>query len=194
MWEIVRHPEAMKILRAEIDEALSPDDVIAPWHKVKNLPYLRACIDESMRLSPPVATDLLRKTPSKGTYTVDGTVVKGGTIVSISAYTAHRDPEFFPDPETFKPERWLVEEEKVKKMHECYLVFTMGTRTCLGKNVTIVQQLVYIATLLHRYEFALPHPDWEMPRGEKFNLCPIELPLKVWRREIPTPSQEKLSV
>ena len=51
-----------------------------------------------MRLSSPVATDLVRRTPSQGT-TIDGQMVPGNTTVSISAYTAHRDPMVFPDPE-----------------------------------------------------------------------------------------------
>ena len=63
MYFLLRHPHTMTKLREEVDSALSPDDAVAPWEKVKSLPYLRACLDEAMRLTPPVATELIRCTP-----------------------------------------------------------------------------------------------------------------------------------
>lgn len=184
---MVKHPHTLQRARAEVDAALGGPDsdiVVAPWSRIKNLPYLKACIDEAQRISPGVAGDLPRKTPPGTTYTVDGVTVPENTNCSISAYTAQRDPDIFPDPEAFKPERWLIKgEDQLKRMLDVYLVFTMGARMCMGKSVTILIQSVYLATLLHRYEFALPGPDWELRRTEAFNLWPCELPLKIWRRD-----------
>ncbi|KAK3945111.1 cytochrome P450 [Diplogelasinospora grovesii] len=189
LYYLVKHPDAMQRVRAELDAALSSgsDIVAVPWSKVKNPPYLKACIDEAQRLSPAVAGDLPRKTPPGSTYTVAGVTVPGNTDCSISAYTAQRDPDIFPDPEAFKPERWLIKgEENLKRMLDVYLVFTMGSRMCMGKSVTILVQSVYLATLLHRYEFALASPDWEVQRTERFNLWAGEMPLKIWRRGLQT--------
>ncbi|KAH8589610.1 cytochrome P450 CYP5280A1P [Bisporella sp. PMI_857] len=184
LYYLVKHPDAMKRVRAELDEALGSDVVAAPWSKVKSLPYLKACIDEAQRLAPAVAGDLPRKTPPGSTYMVAGVTVPGNTDCSISAYTAQRDPDIFPDPEAFKPERWLIKgEDNLKRMLDVYLVFTMGARMCMGRSVTILVQSVYLATLLHRYEFALASPDWEVQRTERFNLWAGEMPLKIWRRE-----------
>ncbi|KAK6210103.1 cytochrome P450 oxidoreductase [Colletotrichum tabaci] len=122
-----KNPESTRKLREELDEALGTDDVIAPWSKVKRLPYLRAFIDESMRLSPPVATDLIRKTPPDRSYMVAGELIPPDTSVSISAYTAHRDPEHFPDPEAWKPERWLMKGDgKLRDMLAIYNPFSAG--------------------------------------------------------------------
>ncbi|KAK9414077.1 putative Cytochrome P450 monooxygenase [Seiridium unicorne] len=185
LYYLVKHPDTMQRVRAELDDALGPNVVAAPWSKVKSLPYLKACIDEAQRLAPPVAGDLPRKTPPGSSCTIAGVTVPELTDCSISAYTAQRDPEIFPDPEAFKPERWLIKgEDHLKRMLDVYLVFTMGARMCMGKSVTILVQSVYLATLLHRYEFAFESPDWEVERTERFNLWAGDMPLKVWRREL----------
>nr|POE93181.1 tryprostatin b 6-hydroxylase [Quercus suber] len=185
LYYLVKNREALDQVRAEVDAALAPDDDIAPWEKVRNLRYLKACVDESMRLSPPVATDLFRKTPPDQSWTVDGRVVPPNTNVSISAYTAHRDPEVFPDPEAFKPERWLISgDPKLTDMLNAFIPFSAGARGCIGRNITILVQLVYVATLVHRYDFALPTPEWELDWTDYFNLWPHEVPLKVWRRQL----------
>ncbi|KAH7316925.1 cytochrome P450 CYP5280A1P [Stachybotrys elegans] len=184
IYYLVKHPESMRKLREELDEALSPENVVAPWSKMKKLPYLRACIDESMRLSPPVATDLLRKTPSDRSYMVAGELIPPDTNVSISAYTAHRDPEYFPDPEAWKPERWLMNgDEKLRNMLAIYNPFSAGGRACIGRHEATLMQVVCIGTLIYRYDFALPSPDFEMQWTDYFNLWPVELRLKVWRRQ-----------
>ncbi|KAF2257848.1 benzoate 4-monooxygenase cytochrome P450 [Lojkania enalia] len=184
LYYLVKNPATLTRLREEIDNALSPSDRIAPWSKVRNLEYLKACIDESMRLSPPVATDLLRKTPPEG-LKVDTEMVPGNTTVSISAYSAHRDPDIFEDPEAFRPERWLIRgEDKLKDMRAVFIPFSLGTRACIGRNITIVVQTVFLATLVKRYEFALPDLNWELEFDEYFNLWPLKLPLKLWQREV----------
>lgn len=184
LYYLLKNPESMRKLREELDEALGTDEVIAPWSKMKRLPYLRACIDESMRLSPPVATDLIRKTPPDRSYMVAGELIPPDTSVSISAYTAHRDPEYFPDPEAWKPERWLMKGDgKLRDMLAIYNPFSAGGRACIGRNTAILVQVVCLGTLIHRYDFALPDPDFEMEWIDYFNLWPVELRLKVWRRQ-----------
>ncbi|KAK0630319.1 cytochrome P450 CYP5280A1P [Bombardia bombarda] len=189
LYYLVKNPAAMTRLKAELDAALLPADEVATWAKTKSLPYLRACIDESMRLSPPVATDLARRTPPGQSHVVDGCLIPGDTNVSISSFTAHRDPDIFPDPEAFKPERWLVAEgedrEKLREMLTVYMPFSAGSRSCIGRNVAMLVQNVFVATLVHNYEFALTSPDWEFTWVDYFNLWPDELPLKIWKREFP---------
>jgi cytochrome P450 len=184
LYYLVKNPHTLRELQKELDAALDPADDVAPWAKVKNLPYLKGCINESMRLSPPVATDLVRYTPPGG-LRVDDQMIPGNTIVSISAYTAHRDPEIFTDPEAFWPERWMGEAgDQMSDMVAVYIPFSSGSRSCIGRNVTILQQMNFLATLCHRYDFALPSRDWEIVWEDYFNLWPKELPLKVWRREL----------
>ncbi|KAF4461375.1 cytochrome P450 [Fusarium albosuccineum] len=92
-------PQHVDRLRREIDRILEPDEVIAPYDKVKDLPFLRACIDESLRIIPPTSTRLPRRTPAEGTQILDKGIV-GDISVNMTIYAAHRDLKIFPDPET----------------------------------------------------------------------------------------------
>ncbi|KAL4913057.1 cytochrome P450 [Aspergillus aurantiobrunneus] len=166
-------------LREEIDEALEPEDIICPYDKVKNLPYLRACLDESLRITPPISYNLPRRTPPEGAYIL-GEFVPGDTTVSMSSYVVHRDKEAFPDAEKYIPERWL--DEKRKDLQSSFVPFSAGPRGCIGRNISYLEQTVLVATPVHRYEFALPSPGWEQERVEVTNLLPGALPLKVWKR------------
>ncbi|KAH8196083.1 hypothetical protein TruAng_009739 [Truncatella angustata] len=184
LFYLLRNPDTFHKLRTELDSVLSPTDAVAPWHKIKNLPYLHACIDESMRLSPPVATDLIRRTPPDRTTVIGGEVIPPSTNVSISAYTAHRDPIVFKDPEVFDPSRWMAKgTDQLREMLGIYIPFSAGVRGCIGRNVTILIQSVCIASLVYHYEFTLPHKDWEIELEEYFNAWPLKMPLKVWRRD-----------
>ncbi|KAI0465547.1 benzoate 4-monooxygenase cytochrome P450 [Xylaria cf. heliscus] len=187
LYYLLRYPHTLVKLRAELDSTLSPDERVVPWGKVRDLPYLRACIDEAMRLAPPSATELIRCTPPDTSVLIDGEVIPPDTNVSIAAYTAHRDPDVFPDPETFDPSRWLAKgSDSLRKMLAVYIPFSAGTRGCIGRNVSILIQAICIATLVYRYDFALSNPAWEMEFEEWFNLWPLRLPLKVWPRDVAT--------
>lgn len=184
LYYLLRNPSALLKLRTELSKALSPSDTIAPWAKVKSLPYLRACLDESMRLAPPVATELIRLTPPDTSVVIDGVEVPPNTNVSMAAYTAHRDPAVFEDPEVYKPERWMAKgSDELKAMLAAFMPFTAGTRACIGRNISLQMQNVCLATVIYHFDFALPHENWEMEFEEWFNLWPLGLPLKVWRRD-----------
>ncbi|KAL4870920.1 cytochrome P450 [Aspergillus spectabilis] len=81
MYHLIKFPSALDCLRKELDMVLSNTaDRLVTYAQVKNLPYLRACLDESLRLSPPVAFGLNRKTPSEGII-IDGNWLPGGVTV-----------------------------------------------------------------------------------------------------------------
>ncbi|KAJ9658389.1 hypothetical protein H2201_007829 [Coniosporium apollinis] len=175
------HRRILQQLREEIDAVLDDDDIIAPYDKVKHLPYLRACLDESLRLFPPTPQGLGRKIPTEGMYVL-GDFIPGGTSVSVSAYVAHRQESAFPQGDKFIPERWLGEQGKALQPY--FLAFSAGARGCIGRNISYLEQMVLLASLLHRYEFALPRGDWEIGRLETMNLLLGEMPVKVWRRQL----------
>ncbi|PSN64871.1 cytochrome P450 [Corynespora cassiicola Philippines] len=177
---LLRHPEDVCQLREELDMVLEEDEIVAPYDKVKDLPFLRACLDEGLRLIPPTSTGLARRTPPEGCQIL-GEWIPGNTTVSMSIYGAHRDPEIFPEPEEFRPSRWMDPDER-KRMEPHFIPFTTGARGCIGRNISYLEQAVVIATLFHRYEFALPGPEFALQRHEAFNILVGELPLKVWRR------------
>ncbi|KAL2851908.1 cytochrome P450 [Aspergillus pseudoustus] len=176
---LIRHPAHMETLRDEVDAVLD-DEVVAPFEKVRNLPFLRACLDEAMRIIPPTSAGLPRRTPPEGAM-IMGEWIPGNTSVSMTAYTTHHDPTIFPAPEEFQPQRWMDPSER-KRMEPYFIPFSTGGRGCIGRNISYLEQTIMLASLVHRYEFALPSPDWKLKRFEAFNLLMGEMPIKIWRR------------
>jgi len=179
---LIRHPFHLATLKEELDSVLDLDEVVAPYDKVKDLPFLRACIDEGLRIIPPTSAGLPRRTPPEGTHIL-GEWIPGNTSVSMPIYAAHRDPEVFPEPEQFNPHRWMNLVER-KRMEPYFIPFSTGARGCIGRNISYLEQIVVLASLVHRYDFALSDPDWELEQHEAFNLLMGEMPLKIWRRKI----------
>ncbi|KAK7429430.1 hypothetical protein QQZ08_004022 [Neonectria magnoliae] len=180
---LIKHPQHLKQLRREVDSVLEEDEVIAPYDKVKDLPFLRACIDEALRIIPPTSAGLPRRTPADGAQILDEWI-PGDTSVNMTAYAAHHDAKVFPNPDVYNPHRWLDVEER-KRMEPFFIPFSTGGRGCLGRNISYLEQIVVLASLVHRYEFALPSPDFELQRTEAFNIVCGALPVKIWKRGIP---------
>ncbi|KAL1846294.1 hypothetical protein Plec18167_005865 [Paecilomyces lecythidis] len=179
MFFLLKNPHCMEKLREEIDAVLDDDDIVAPYPKVKHLPYLRACLDENLRMLPPVIMALPRRTPPEGT-TILGEYVAGDTSVSMTAYAVHHNESIFKDHNVYRPERWLGEEGK--SLQPYFIPFSTGARGCIGRNISYLEQTVLLATMVHRYDFALPSPDWELVIRETANLNIEPMPLKIWRR------------
>lgn len=180
MFQLLKNPSCMQRLREEIDGVLDEDDVVAPYEKVKYLPYLRACLDESLRLFPPTSHGLPRTVPPEGSMIL-GEFLPGGVTVSMSAYVVHRDPVIFPQPEKYNPDRWLG--EKGKELGPYFVAFSAGARGCIGRNISYLEQTVGLATMIHRYDIKLADPDFEPTRRETFNLHLDQVPVRLRRRD-----------
>ncbi|GME37274.1 hypothetical protein GTA08_BOTSDO12935 [Neofusicoccum parvum] len=176
MYFLVENPSTFAKLRKELDNNLPAGTTIPAYSSLMQLPYLRASLDEFLRIIPPVSLGLSRITPPEG-MDIAGHWIPGGTTVSVPAYTLHRNPSIFPDPEEYRPERWLG--GKIGEMNSAFMPFSLGARGCIGRNITYMEQSVLVATLVRRYDFALPNPRWELEREEAFNVWPGTMPLKI---------------
>ena len=134
------------------------------WSESQGLPYLDACVKESFRLHPAPGLPIERVVPAQGAE-IAGNFVPGGTIVGCNAWVIHRRPEVFgEDVEVFRPERWLVdegkdkadEEKRIKEMGATLLHFGMGARTCIGKNISLLEVYKLVPTVLRRFEVMFP--------------------------------------
>ena len=172
--------EVLRTLREELDAILDEDEAVVRYEKIKHLRYLRAVLDESMRMNAPSQFSLPRKTPPGGA-TIAGHWIEGDVGVSTPTHAIHMDPVIWGDPQVFRPERWLGEEGK--QLQQSFLVFTTGPRGCIGKNVTYMEQYVMLASFVHRYEFCLAEPGFKPTRYETVATIIDKLPLRIWRRE-----------
>ena len=108
------------------------------------LPYLRAVVKEGLRLGMANPTRFTRVVPRNGLCV--GTVhIPPGTVVGCAPYLLHHDPEVFPDPFKFRPERWLEDGQdnglRRSNMESSLIPFGVGPRACIGKN--LAQQQMY---------------------------------------------------
>jgi cytochrome P450 len=100
----------------------------------------------------------------------------------MSAYVVHHQESIFQDHDSYKPERWLGQEGK--SLQPFFVPFSTGARGCIGRSINYLEQTILIASLVHRYEFALPSADWDLAVRETSNLSPGPMPLKIWKRAI----------
>ncbi|KAI0898631.1 cytochrome P450 [Annulohypoxylon nitens] len=174
LFYISRHRDCYDRLAAEICSAFgSGSDISGP--KLAACSYLRACIDEAMRMSPPLPGLLWRQLAveeqgeGKPPLVIDGHIVPPGTDVAVSVYALHHNENYFPDPFTYKPERWLEATDKIEEgapgsrraMLDAFAPFSIGARACGGKSMAYLEMSLLLAKLLWYFDFR-PTPR---PRG-----------------------------
>jgi cytochrome P450 len=126
-----------EIQRADAEGKLS--NPILHEETVNHLPYTLACIKEALRLHPP-ASNLFARVSGKQGQLIDGHYVPSGVEVTSNAYVVQRDPELYaPDPQAFRPERWLGDKDKAQELETMSFVFGIGARICLGKDIALME-------------------------------------------------------
>ena len=185
MLELLRHPEKLRRLQAELDAALGPPQY-PPYRNLEEeqletqlsqLPYLKAVIKETFRLHPAAPLLVPHYTTQivqlgNGKYSIPA-----NTTIFVSTWAIGRDPAVWPQPDKFEPERFLEEDVDVRGMDYRILPFGAGRRTCPGQSLALLVLQLALAGLVHMFEWT------EGPKGldnsEKFNnvispLIPLE--------------------
>jgi hypothetical protein len=119
-WHVLDCPRAYQGIVRELQEAVRAGTIPAEgnltWNQAQNLPYLQACLKEAMRVRPAVGLNITRLVPPEGAE-LDGHFFPGGTAIACNGWVLHRDKEIFgQDADDFRPERWLEDEERAKRM------------------------------------------------------------------------------
>ncbi|KAL9568746.1 hypothetical protein ACKAV7_007060 [Fusarium commune] len=146
-------------LQEEIDNLFSSSS--RPNHSTfSKLTYLQACIDETLRLFPPVPSGLQRMTPPEG-LRVGDIFIPGDTIVTVPSYTLYRgmqhnmrDERYFTAPDDFVPERWMTNPEMVKA-DSVFAPFSVGRYACVGKQLGLMEVGYATCIILHRFDICL---------------------------------------
>ncbi|KAF4446417.1 hypothetical protein F53441_9934 [Fusarium austroafricanum] len=159
IFYLSRYPLAQEKLVEEIHSAFSSYDDIKSGPALHSCHYLRAFIDETLRMSPPVPSDLSREV-EKGGIVVDGQYIPEGIKVSTAAYCMHHNPDYYPKPFNFRPERWIVGEENnfgvptedVSLTESAFMPFSAGPRGCVGKNLAYLEMSLALVKTVYRFE------------------------------------------
>ncbi|TKX22879.1 cytochrome P450 monooxygenase-like protein 25 [Elsinoe australis] len=162
-YYLLKNPACMSRLLSELATLPAPDEGSPPlvsWSQARDLLYLSAVIKEALRMHPAVGLTLERVVPAQG-VTVAGTFLPGGTIVGCSAWVLHRDERVFgEDAGMFRPERWL-DEKRGKEMEGYLFSFGAGARTCIGKNISLLEMYKLVPAVLRAFEIELAESEKE---------------------------------
>lgn len=135
VWSLSR-PEHRSFQKKLIEEvcAIQKDginaDGIPRVEASDKLPYVNAVIKETLRLFAPLPGSEPRSLSTS--TTIDGYAISPRTVVSMSPYILHRNPEVFPDPSKFNPGRWLDKLQDQSEMKKLFWAFSSGGRMCIG--------------------------------------------------------------
>ncbi|KAG2016720.1 hypothetical protein GB937_006200 [Aspergillus fischeri] len=165
MYNLLRYPAVMEKLRREIDEFTAEGKCSdrVTFRESQEMPYFQAVIKEALRMHSATGLPLWRVVPDGGAE-INGYFFPAGTVVGINTWVAHYDEEVFPDATTFRPERWIEAEsnpEKLKAMNEMYMPFGLGTRTCLGKHISILEMSKLIPRIVRDFDFSARSENWD---------------------------------
>ncbi|KJK79831.1 hypothetical protein H634G_04070 [Metarhizium anisopliae BRIP 53293] len=117
----------------------------------KRLPFLEACIYETLRYSPITSGFMPRVNPVNG-VTIQGHYIPAGTEVAINLHGAHVHKDVWDRPYAYDPTRFLDNDEAKRNV----FAFSYGHRNCIGRNLAWVEMMVILANLLKDYDLTLP--------------------------------------
>jgi cytochrome P450 len=151
-WTLIMlatHPEAANALARELREALQgkppgPADLPA-------LPYTRAIVQETLRLYPPL---WMTGRQAVAACSLGGLEIPADTLIMTSQWAVQRLPRYFPEPDKFRPERWLGSETSDLPRF-AYFPFGGGPRVCIGQKFAVMEVSLLLATIVQRFRMSI---------------------------------------
>ena len=159
LFYLLHNPDTLATLTREIRSTFSSLDSIQSGRALSSCAYLRACIDETLRLAPSVPSHLPREVLPGGLH-VDGEFLPPGTVVGTAPWAIHHSATYFPGPFAFRPERWISTDDNkfadgISTARAAFCAFSLGSRGCAGKGVAYLEASLALAHLLWLYDIRL---------------------------------------
>lgn len=160
VYELARHPNIQEKAREEINTVLQKYKGEISYEAIKEMTYLMQVMDETMRLHPSLIA--LARTCTKD-YQLRDTdiIIEKGTSVAISTIGLGSDPEYFPDPQRFDPDRFSPE-NKAKLPAYVHLPFGDGPRNCIGLRFGVMQSKIGLIQVLRNFRVSIS-PSTKLP-------------------------------
>ncbi|CAG2101581.1 unnamed protein product, partial [Medioppia subpectinata] len=155
VYELALNPDIQDLLVAETKEAFNENTTDIDYETLSRLPLLDAVISETLRKYPPVmrvereaVEDVVL------TYGSNGSTIKieKGVPLEIPVYAIHHNPDYYPDPEAFKPDRFLPQNCHHIKPYT-YLPFSAGPRNCIGMRFAMLEAKLCLGKLIQQFRF-----------------------------------------
>ncbi|PLB54708.1 putative cytochrome P450 monooxygenase [Aspergillus steynii IBT 23096] len=146
MYHLIQHPDHLHRLRDELATINVRD-----YKALQHLTHLTACIYETLRMNPPVASAGLRVSPYEG-MTVYGKFIPGGTTIAVPQYSLCRDSRNFKQPDSWIPERFSTQPHLILDK-QAFTPWNIGDYQCPGKNLSLMEIRVALALILTELDF-----------------------------------------
>ncbi|MEI5673954.1 MULTISPECIES: cytochrome P450 [unclassified Nocardioides] len=153
--ELMRHPETMKDVVAELDD-LYADGSEVSFQALRSIPRLEAALKETLRLHPPLII-LMRVVQE--TIELAGHTIPPGTVVAASPRVSNRIAEDFPQPDAFDPGRYLDPRQEDLQNRWTWIPFGAGKHRCVGNAFAMMQMKAIFSVILRDYEFEMAQPS-----------------------------------
>ncbi|KAI1498016.1 benzoate 4-monooxygenase cytochrome P450 [Biscogniauxia marginata] len=150
-------PWRLQKLTDEIRSTFESAEDIVHGPRLLACTYLRACVDEGMRLTPAGSSEFPREVLPGG-LVIKGEHYPEGTIVGTAPWVDSRSVEVFGDAEVFRPERWILDEsagvtkEALARAKAGFHPFISGPCNCIGQNLAMAEMVITVARVLHRLD------------------------------------------
>ncbi|MCJ1397974.1 hypothetical protein MMC11_001170 [Xylographa trunciseda] len=162
LFHLLNNPHTLKQLTFEI-RALFPElDGIQNNKALRDCQYLRACIDESLRLTPPVA-GLMSREVLPGGLNIDGHHFPAGVDIGTCHYALQHNETYYRNAFRYDPPRWIVSDsntaEDVALAHSAFCAFSIGPRGCAGKAMAYMEMTIILARMVWLFDIRLAKGD-----------------------------------
>ncbi|KAM0425684.1 hypothetical protein ACHAPT_008931 [Fusarium lateritium] len=156
VYYLYSNPRTLSCLREELDEFAQAGELSDPvgFQQAQKMPYLQAVIKEALRLHPGVGTQLTRVVP-KGGAVIEGQFFPEGAEVGVNGWALYHNQDVFgDDASTFRPERWLQRDNVDTRIAGSF-AFGAGPRSCIGKNISILEMSKAIPQIVQNFNIEL---------------------------------------
>ncbi|KAI0235209.1 Cytochrome P450 3A24 [Lamellibrachia satsuma] len=157
LYSLAFNPDCQQRVVDEVNMVMGDEDEVR-YEMLREMTYLDKCLQETLRMYPPsisVSREAYRD------VVVNGVVIRKDMMVVIPIYALHHDPEVYPQPDKFDPERFSPE-AKAARNPFCYLPFGVGPHSCIGMRLAQQEIKIVMAAVLRRFRF-VPCPQTQCP-------------------------------
>ncbi|KAI1097133.1 cytochrome P450 ClCP1 [Jackrogersella minutella] len=166
---LTTNPDKLEELTKEVRSAFSNDDEIT-LTSVGKLSYMLACLNEALRVYPPVPTGLPRVSPKGGCFII-GQHIPEDAVVAIWQYPINHNSHFWTEPETFAPERFMGDQKFKDDQLDAMQPFSIGPRNCIGRNLAYAEMRLILARIIYNFDMTIADDSrgW-MKEQKSYNL------------------------
>ncbi|KAF1813406.1 putative cytochrome P450 [Eremomyces bilateralis CBS 781.70] len=153
LFYLLKDKEMYAKLKAALMEVMPDPNNVPPWVELEKIPYLYGCMREGLRLSHGLTSRQPRVSDQPIKY--QDWEIPPNTPVSESAYFVLSDPEIFPEPEKFIPERWMGTAAQRSNLERYMVSWGKGTQQCIGMHLATAEIVLATAVIVRRFEMEL---------------------------------------